>query len=267
MADRISNALGWLRRSFLLAAEGRATLELAGLAAGWGLLAGTPRGDGHPVLVVPEFLTGDGATWPLRRFLSDRGYAVYGWEQGFNLGPRPDVMSALQARIGLLADLHGTRVSLVGVSIGGIYAREAAKSRAASVRAVVTLGTPTRPVAEGALSESAPSTLVEALRLAVGTMRERISKAPPVPTTALYSRSDGLVSWRACLEAEGPMHESVEIFSSHLGMAHNPLALMVIADRLSQAEGMWQPYRRRGFEALPGSGNVPPPAAPSIEQG
>lgn len=252
MAERFSNAMGWLRRSFLLAAETRATLELAGLAAGWGLLAGTARGDGHPVLVVPEFLTGDAATWPLRRFLADRGYAAYGWDQGFNLGPRPDVMSALQARIGLLADLHGTRVSLIGISIGGIYVREAAKTRAASVRTVITLGAPTRPLAEGVLNEGAPGTLVEALRLAVGTMRERIAKAPPVPTTALYSRTDGLVSWKACLEAEGPMHESVEIFSSHLGMAHNPLALMVIADRLSQPEGLWQPYRPRGFEALPG---------------
>ncbi len=243
MVDRFMNAFSFLRRTFLLAAESRATLELAGLAASWALLGASARGDGHPVLVVPEFLTGDGATWPLRRFLADRGYAVYGWDQGFNLGPRPDVMSTLQARIGHLADLHGTKVSLVGVSVGGIYAREAAKAKPDSVRTVITLGTPTRPLSDDVLNEDAPLGLVEALRLAVGTLRERIAKAPPVPTTAIFSRSDGLVAWKACLEADGPMHESVEIFSSHLGMAHNPLALMVIADRLAQTEGLWRPYK------------------------
>jgi len=245
MADRITSAFSFFRRSFLLAAEARAGLELAGLAASWGFLSATARGDGHPVLVIPEFLTGDIATWPLRQFLADRGYAVYGWDQGFNLGPRPDVMSALQARIAHLADLHGTRVSLIGVSIGGIYAREAAKSRPDAVRSVITLGTPTRPLADDVLSEEAPQGLIDALRLAVDSMRDRIAKAPPVPTTAIYSRTDGLVTWRACLEAEGPMHESVEVFSSHLGLAHNPLALRVIADRLAQIEGLWQPYGQR----------------------
>lgn len=244
MADRISSAFSFFRRSFLLAAEARAGLELAGLAASWGFLSATARGDGHPVLVIPEFLTGDIATWPLRQFLTDRGYAVYGWDQGFNLGPRPDVMSILQARVAHLADLHGTRVSLIGVSVGGIYAREAAKSRPGAVRAVITLGTPTRQPSEDVLSDDAPMSLIEALRLAVGSMRERISKAPPVPTTAIYSPSDGLVAWQACLEAEGPMHESVEVFSSHLGLAHNPLTLRIIADRLAQPEGQWRPYRQ-----------------------
>ena len=245
MTDPVLSTFSFLRRAFMLAAEARVGVELAGLAASWGLLATTARGDGHPVLVIPEFLTGDVATWPLRQFLGDRGYAVYGWDQGFNLGPRPDVISALQARIAHLADLHGTRVSLIGVSIGGIYAREAAKSRPDAVRSVITLGTPTRPLADDVLSEEAPQGLIDALRLAVDSMRDRIAKAPPVPTTAIYSRTDGLVTWRACLEAEGPMHESVEVFSSHLGLAHNPLALRVIADRLAQIEGLWQPYGQR----------------------
>ncbi|PWR21683.1 esterase/lipase family protein [Zavarzinia compransoris] len=245
MTDRISSTFNFLRRSLLFAAEARATIELAGLAASWGLLATTARGDGHPVLVIPEFLTGDAVTWPLRRFLTDRGYAVYGWDQGFNFGPRPDILAALQARIGHLSDLHGTRVSLIGVSIGGIYAREAARSRPNAVRSVITLGTPTRPMEDGVLTDTAPASLIDALRLAVGSLREKIAKAPPVPTTALYSRTDGLVAWQSCLEAEGPMHESIEIFSSHIGMAHNPLALRVIADRLSQYEGLWKPYAQR----------------------
>jgi hypothetical protein len=81
-------------------------------------------------------------------------------------------------------------------------------------------------------------------------MREQMTEfpasAPPVPSTAIYSRSDGVVHWTTCLEYEGERAENVEIVGSHSGMAFNPMVVHVIADRLSQPEGGWQPFVRRG---------------------
>lgn len=251
MADGRAGLTGLFRRSVLMLGELRAAAELAGFGLAGPLLAGLPEGDGHPVLVVPGLLGDDRSTWPLRQFLARRPYAVYGWDQGVNIGPQAAALAALEARLAQLADLHGAKLSLIGVSLGGLFVREAAKHRPGIVRQVITLGTPTRPAAPAATrSEEAPHSLVEALHRALGLLREEIARPAPVPTTAILSRSDGLVDWRRCREAEGPNHESVEVVSSHLGLGHNPLSLAVIADRLAQPEGCWQPYRPAGWPGL-----------------
>ncbi|HEX6834272.1 MAG TPA: hypothetical protein VF132_12120, partial [Rudaea sp.] len=108
---------------FLLALESRALLEWGACAAAWPLLARAPRGDGHPVLVLPGLTVGDSSTWPLRKFLEGRGYAVYPWEQGINFGPRDGVVPKLVARLRSIARKHGRKVSLLGWSLGGAMAR------------------------------------------------------------------------------------------------------------------------------------------------
>ena len=225
--------------------QGRGVLELALGRARRRLLRSAPRGDGHPVLVFPGLLAGDLTTLPLRRFLRDLCYDARGWKLGINLGPNPRLRDKLDARLIHLFERHGRRVSLVGWSLGGIYARELARAHPDRVRLVVTLATPFRDISATHAARLIPirpggRPLHEAHEL-----REALRQPLPVPSTSIYSRTDGIVAWQSCLEEQGPRHESVEVACSHTGMGFHPDALAVIADRLAQGENQWRPFRRR----------------------
>ncbi len=222
-----------------------------------------PRGDGHPVLVLPGFSASDVSTAPLRSFLRRQGYASFGWAQGRNRGPRPGVELAMLRRLEHLYWRTGRKVSLVGWSLGGIYARELARQRPEMVRLVVTLGSP---------FASARSTNVDRLFEAVSGLSideldadflRRMREAPPVPSTAIYSTSDGIAHWEACVDAhEDATTENVRVPGSHCGLGHNPLAVYVIADRLAQPEGRWRRFDLSGWRCL-----VFPPAGDAQRSG
>jgi len=229
-----------------LALEWRAGLEYGAGLVTQPLLRFAPRGDGHPVLVLPGMLAGDITTGPLRRCLKRLNYAPYGWEQGINVGPRNGVMQRCLARLQALRLAHKRKVSLIGWSLGGVYARELAKEAPEDVRVVITLGTPFtgHPKATNAWR------LYEWLtghRIGAPDIHGPLRKPPLVPTTSIFSRSDGIVAWQCSVEHPGPISESIEVEASHLGMGFNPLALYAIADRLSQPEGAWLPFERRGL--------------------
>jgi pimeloyl-ACP methyl ester carboxylesterase len=222
--------------------EGRAPWEFAATVAAAPALKRAPRGDGHPVIVFPGLAASDITTLPLRHFLRERGYAPYPWEQGFNLGPRDGVVEACRAQLQTLADRHGEKVSLVGWSLGGAYARELAKELSSLVRCVVTLGSPF----------SGPPRATNAWRLFEllsgksahhEAERAQLHLPPPVPTTSVYSRTDGVVAWPCSLNPAQALTENVEVRSSHLGMGLNPFALYVVADRLAQDPSRWQPFQ------------------------
>ena len=234
---------------FLLAMEGRALWELGALIIATPILKTAPQGDGHPVLVFPGLAAGDLTTIVLRNFLKDRGYASYAWGQGLNLGPRPGVVDACIARVKQLRAEHGRPVSLIGWSLGGIYARELAKMAPDDVRLVITLGTPfaCHPTATNAwrLYE-----MTSGQRIAEGEQIEQLKKTPPVPTTSIFSRTDGVVAWRCSTEVESDRSENIEVHASHVGMGMNPTALYAIADRLAQPAGKWQRFDRNGHTGI-----------------
>jgi len=126
----------------LLALEVRAIWELQAFLAAYPLLQRAPRGDGHPVLVLPGLAASDASTRPLRAYLTEQGYAAHGWKQGPNHGPRAGVEEGMQARLAELAERYQRKVSLIGWSLGGVFARELARRRPAQVRQVITLGSP-----------------------------------------------------------------------------------------------------------------------------
>src|SRR5512147_410243 len=126
----------------LMLMEGRALHELGAFIGALPLLSLAPRGDGHPVLVLPGLVASDTSTRPLRTFLRTRGYAVSGWRQGRNLGLRHGVQDAMVDLLQEMNDTHGRKVSLVGWSLGGLYARQLAKMMPDRVRSVITLGSP-----------------------------------------------------------------------------------------------------------------------------
>ncbi len=233
----------------LLLLELRALWELTAFFAAYPMLRLAPRGDGHPVLVLPGLAASDLSTRPLRRYLRDQGWAAHGWKLGPNHGPRPGAEERMQDRLAELHQRYGRTVSVIGWSLGGVFAREMARRAPGQVRAVITLGSPFA----GAPKASNAWRLYEAAsrrKVDDWPERERMKLAPPVPSTAIYSRSDGIVAWQGCLEREGPLTENIEVEGSHCGLGHNPVALYAIADRLSQPEGEWRPFDRRGLRAL-----------------
>lgn len=227
-------------RAGLLLLEGRALLELAALLPAYPLLRRAPRGDGHPVLVLPGFLASDLSTRALRGFLRDRGYDARGWGLGRNHGPSPDAAVAMASALQALHERHRRRVSLVGWSLGGVYARELARRFPELVRQVITLASPFRDVEA--------SNVPHFLRSRARTLpdeaerRLRLGDPLPVPATAIYSRTDGVVAWQSCREQPGPSAENIEVEASHCGIGHHPVVLLTIAERLAQREGAWQPF-------------------------
>jgi hypothetical protein len=227
----------------------RAAGEIGVLGPALPLLRRAPRGDGHPVLVLPGFTADDLSTRILRWFLRDRGYFVHGWRLGPNLGPDARITSGLRDRVRAVADRHGRAMSIVGWSLGGIYAREIARAApAGSVRQVITMGSPFRMRDGSGSNAMALYERVAPARAATFPPRPVQTTSPlPVPTTAIYTRTDGVVDWRSCVADDGATSESVEVPGSHSGLGHNPAALWVVADRLAQPEGEWRPFELGGL--------------------
>ena len=240
----------------------RALIELSSLPLAAPLLAGAPRGDGHPVLVIPGFTASDRSTGVLRRYLTALGYDAHTWDLGHNLGPRSIGADGehLAARLREIHDASGRTISLVGWSLGGIMARQLSRAAPDAVRQVITLGSPftgdPRATVVLKLYERMSGQKVtdpETLR-----QLDESRTAPPVPSTAIYSREDGVVAWQNCVEPESPTTDNIEVHGSHCGLGVNPAVLYAVADRLAQPEGEWQLFDRtllrRAF--YPRSGHV-----------
>jgi pimeloyl-ACP methyl ester carboxylesterase len=234
----------------LLASEGgRALLEYYATLATLPILRSAPRGDGHSVLIFPGLAASDASTLTLREFIRAQGYNAHEWGLGLNLGPREGVLDACLHRVKKLRTESGGKVSLIGWSLGGIYAREMAKLAAEDVRCVITLGTPFTgsPKATNAwrVYELASGERID-------TMDDRqFESPPPVPTTSIFSRTDGVVAWQCSLERETSRVENIEVEASHIGLGAHPAVIYAIADRLAQPEGAWTKFdRRRGLRSF-----------------
>ncbi len=183
-------------------ARGLAGFAAMPLAASW--LSSAPRGDGHGVLVVPGLLASDVSTSVLRRFVRRLGYHAVGWNLGRNRGPTERVIDELPRELGALAERTGGPVSLIALT----DARQSHAGRAYRRREHLhaTNGVPTP---------------------------EQVAEPIGVPSTAVFSRYDGIVAWRACIGPETELHENVEVRCAHLGFGTDPATLWVVADRLA----------------------------------
>jgi hypothetical protein len=224
-------------------ARGLADLVTLPLAVPW--LAAAPHGDGHGVLVLPGLLASDGSTVLMRQFLRLLGYDVHGWALGRNEGPTQAVLDGLPRALAEHAEHTGGPVSVVGWSLGGIYARELAREHRAQVRQVITLGSPfahTDPRLSRAESVYRRRSHLHEAGLRVPS-RDALAQPIDVPSTAVYSRNDGIVSWQNCIEPQTRLHQNVEVRCSHLGFGVDPATLWLIADRLSLPPGPLHPFR------------------------
>ena len=191
-------------------------------------------------------------TCALPIFLKSHGYPVHGWKQGRNFGLRDGVERSMLDRIDELWERYGHRkISLVGWSLGGVYARQLAKRVPDKVRQVISLGSPFAgsPKATNAwrVYELASGQKVEDRDSHIAGP---LAEAPPVPTTSIFSRSDGICAWQTCLNEESEQVENIEVMGSHCGLGHHPAAVYAVADRLAQPEGQWKKFDRSGWRAL-----------------
>lgn len=231
--------------------EGRAVFELGWFVALRRAMRRLPKGDGHAVIVLPGFLAGDTSTRPMRGLLKDLGYAAHGWDMGRNLRFNGEREQALYALLDRVYAESGRPVSLIGWSLGGLFAREMAKHSPGKVRQVISLGSPisndrgytnARHLFER-LNGKQPEPMEQG-RFAA------LEEAPPVPTTSILSRSDGIVAWRASVQKPGPQAETLEVLASHCGLGVNPMVMYAIADRLAQPADAWQPFDRSGWRSM-----------------
>jgi len=238
--------------SFLLTEPLRGALSLAALPLAAPMLAHAPRGDGHGVLILPGLMASDLSTRLMRRYIKNLGYDVHGWGLGRNFGPTSSIVDGMPRALDALAESTGKKVSVIGWSLGGIFARELARDHPESVRQVITLASPY------GMQDSQQSRADIAYRRQSGRhvpdgvpTRSQVRQPIPVPSTAVYSRTDGVVDWHACIEPSSPLHENVQVCTGHLGIGIDPTVMWIVADRLAQSEDRWKPFeppaRFRGF--------------------
>ena len=229
--------------------------EMALLMAAAPFLGQAPRGDGHPVLVMPGLGASDRSTTVIRGFLTSLGYRAHPWNLGTNLGPTmPDLPAELARRLDeVFVDAGDRRVSLVGWSLGGVYARLLAHLLPSKVRQVITLGSPFagNPRSTSVYRfvrnrrdvplEQTPS---NRLRLLAG------EPLPGIPSTAIFSKTDGIVPWQIATQRPTEIAENIEVYASHIGLGISPAVLYATADRLANRDGQWRPFERQGWKRL-----------------
>ncbi len=211
------------------------------LSHAWSAPPPAPIGDRHPVVIFPGLGTDGQAVRPLRDHCRQLGYAAFDWGRGFNNGPDGDIDSWLQMLaedVSEKLDHFSVSATLIGWSLGGIYARELAKLLAPRVRQVITIATPFNC----ARDVSHAGWLLELLNprasaADMGLLR-RLRQPPPVPTMAIYSRDDGIVAWQTCRHDTGfDGVRDIEVSGSHLGMGWNTQVLAAVATGLDRVAG------------------------------
>ncbi len=191
------------------------------------------RGKGRPVVVLPGFLSPDIGTARLRAFLARQDFTVYPWGQGLNIGPTKTILAGLERELEKIAAQCGTAPALLGQSLGGTIAREAAKQRPDLVSHVLTIVSPIRLPVPTTL---APLAQVAAVMWGKETraMLHQISQPPPMRLTAIVAPRDGLVDYRACLPDPAPNVEVIFAEGTHTTMGSNPTVQRIVAERLSR---------------------------------
>lgn len=229
----------------------RAIAELVSLPLAAPMLATAPRGDGHPVIVLPGFVTSDYATSVLRAYLKALGHDARTWDLGRNLGPKAIGLQGerLVERVKAVHEQTGRTVSLVGWSLGGVMARLVARRHPEMVRQIITLGSPFigSPKASNVWRTYEMLTRHRVDDRHARSQMGEVSAALTVPSTAIFSKSDGVVAWQNCREPRGTVSDNIEVWGSHCGLVFNASVLYAVADRLAMPEKDWAPFDHHGY--------------------
>jgi len=233
-----------------------ALTDAAAFPLGAFALARVPKSDGHAVLVLPGYLSGDQPTWLLRWFLTQTGYRAYPWALGLNFGistAHPyDIEALIEHRLKeVYIDSGDRKISLIGWSLGGVYAKELARRYPNLIRDVITLGSPlsgnTAKVSIGRLYQWLSKMQFSDPEFA-RKMRSTSQPLTSVPITAFYSKKDGVVPWRNACEKPGPLVQNIETRATHVGMGFDAFVFYLIAHRLAKSSARnWHPLDVRAL--------------------
>jgi len=227
---------------FWLATEvGRAVAEMGISLPYRKYYSGESQGDGHPVLVLPGFMASDTSTKPLREFIDRIGYTPYAWDLGRNYA-KVSFLNALSDKLIEIHKEHKRPITIIGWSLGGVYARQIAKLNPKIVRQVITMGSPFRGITKSN-NASWLYNLLPGNKRIVDLDPDLLADLPmpaPVPTTAIYTKEDGIVPWKFCMEEnEDALHQNIQVRGSHLGLGVNLSVFEIIADRLQYEKAYW----------------------------
>ncbi len=217
--------------------EMRLPFELVTFGARARHLINAPRGDGRPVMLLPGYMAGEMSMQPLAAFLRILGYRVYQWGIGQNRGDVYRAMNDVGERVEALCEEKGEKLTLVGWSLGGVISREIAREFPDSVREIITLGS---PIIGGPKYTTVGS--LYALQFGVDLdafeeeVHDRNLEGLPLPATSIYSRSDGIVDWRACIDPYNDHTRHIEVESTHFGLGVNPKVWRTVAETLAGQE-------------------------------
>jgi pimeloyl-ACP methyl ester carboxylesterase len=210
----------------------------------------TRPGDGHPVVIFPGLGADGRSVATLREHCLSLGYNAFDWGQGFNTGPQGDLDAWLHTLKTKVADLlaeHRQPATLIGWSLGGLYAREVGKLMAGQVRQVITIATPFNAKADHTHAGWLFRLLSGTSTTIPPELSERLRTPPPLRTTSIFSKSDGVVAWQTCChDKRSALVHEIEVDGSHIGMGWNRDVLAAVADRLGQPPGIWRRYARAG---------------------
>lgn len=185
-----------------------------------------PKGDGHAVIVFPGLGASGSATAMLRTRLQQLDYEVHDWEHGINQLPIGDLdswITRLAMQLQRLAARDGRTVTLIGWSLGGLYARALLQRYPGCVRQIITLGTPYAELRHVVATPAKPEDIDDYAVAAV-------------PAFSIYSKSDGVVAWQSCVPTTLPNHHAVAVDGvSHMGLVHHPEVLSIIAGLLASS--------------------------------
>jgi pimeloyl-ACP methyl ester carboxylesterase len=220
-----------------LVREARGVIELPRLLFRISTLARQPRGNGEPVLVLPGYGSGNASTALLQSYLRFLGYRVRGWGRGSNKGEVPTLLTRVLKRLVSLARRNQQKVRIVGWSLGGYLAREAARERPDLVQQVITLGTPV----VGGPKYTVMAQIFRRRGIDIDAIEAEIESRNQIslttPVTAIYSRRDNVVAWEACIDHFTSDVEHIEVKATHLGLGFSPEVYKIIAERLAQGNG------------------------------
>lgn len=216
--------------------EARVPFEILGGVIDLPKLALAPKGDGRSIMLLPGYMTDEKSMWPMGAFLRSLGYEVFDWGLGKNRGNVDPDIHRIGDRLSELSEDAPEPMTLIGWSLGGVIAREAARLYESRVREVITLGTPilggpkyTAVAGRYAKSKSLNLDVFEK------EVHERNSIGIKQPVTSIYSESDGVVGWQASIDVYNPQANNVKVTSSHLGLGLRPKIWALIADILSKS--------------------------------
>jgi pimeloyl-ACP methyl ester carboxylesterase len=233
----------------------RAVFEMLSLLPAHALVSRAPRGDGHPVITLPGYRANDSSMHIMRRYLERWGYDPHPWGLGTNFGvgnDRVDYEKRFVETLESIVDKRGEAATLIGWSQGGVIARQAAKARPELVRHVLTMGSPIADTPEATtiwriFRRTSPQEITPEL---LDILRKISTPVQDVRCTCIYSQTDGIVAPYLAQDWVSPVAENIRLYTSHFGMAVNPLVLLVIADRLAQTEDDWRPFNKNILERL-----------------